>query len=61
MKRKMPDNFINERGNDVTQEFVDWCRPLIGDPLPGIPEFPGLPLKSKIMKNKNEDVPLKGE
>ncbi|MFR5152184.1 MAG: hypothetical protein ACLTER_24080 [Ruminococcus sp.] len=50
-ERKMPDNFINERGNDVTQEFVDWCRPLIGDPLP-IPEFQGLSLKRKIYKTK---------
>ena len=38
-ERKMPDNFINERGNDVTQEFVDWCRPLIGDPLPEFLNF----------------------
>ena len=38
-ERKMPDNFINERGNDVTQEFVDWCRPLIGEPLPEFLNF----------------------
>ena len=33
-ERKMPDSFINNRGNDVTQEFVEWCRPLIGAELP---------------------------
>ena len=38
-ERKMPDSFINERGNDVTQEFVDWCRPLIGEPLPEFLNF----------------------
>ena len=29
----MPDEFINARGNDVTDAFVAWCRPLIGGPL----------------------------
>lgn len=29
----MPRNFINEKGNDVTPAFIDWCRPLVG-PLP---------------------------
>ena len=32
-ERKMPDEFINERGNGVTPAFVEWCRPLIGGPL----------------------------
>lgn len=29
--RRMPDNFINERGNYVTQEFIDYALPLIGE------------------------------
>ncbi len=33
-ERKMPDAFINAGGNGVTEEFMDWCRPLIGGPLP---------------------------
>ena len=32
-ERTMPDEFINRRGNDVTDAFVEWCRPLIGSPL----------------------------
>jgi 6-phosphofructokinase 1 len=32
-ERILPDKYINERGNDVTQEFIDWCKPLIGDEL----------------------------
>ena len=32
-ERTMPDEFINQRGNDVTDAFVEWCRPLIGEPL----------------------------
>lgn len=32
-ERVLPENYINERGNDVTPEFLDWCRPLIGTNL----------------------------
>jgi len=31
---KMPDAFINEAGNGVTEAFKDWVRPLLGKPLP---------------------------
>ena len=33
-ERVIPETYVNERKNDVTQEFVDWCRPLIGPELP---------------------------
>lgn len=29
----LPDSFINEAGNDVTEAFVDYCKPLIGGEL----------------------------
>ena len=32
-EKKLPDAFINARGNGVTQAFIDWCAPLIGEPL----------------------------
>lgn len=32
-ERAMPKEYINERGNDVTEAFVTWCRPLIGPEL----------------------------
>lgn len=32
-ERILPDKFINERGNDVTEEFTNWLKPLIGDPV----------------------------
>ena len=35
----MPDEFINERGNDVTSAFVEWCKPLIGEDLPDYTDF----------------------
>ncbi|MBN1493066.1 MAG: 6-phosphofructokinase [Candidatus Omnitrophica bacterium] len=30
----LPEHFINVRGNFVTQDFIEYARPLIGDPLP---------------------------
>ena len=33
VEKKMPDAYINEAGNGVTQAFLDWCAPLIGEPL----------------------------
>jgi 6-phosphofructokinase 1 len=32
--KHMPDHFINEEGNDVTEAFVEYCRPLIGTDMP---------------------------
>ncbi len=34
VEKTMPDSFINERGNDVTDEFLAYCRPLAGGELP---------------------------
>ncbi len=34
VEKRMPADFINEAGNYVTQEFVDYALPLIGGPLP---------------------------
>lgn len=33
-EHKMPPEFINQAGNGVTEAFKDWCRPLLGGPLP---------------------------
>lgn len=32
--RKVPDEFINAEGNYVTDKFIDYIKPLIGEPLP---------------------------
>lgn len=32
-ERIMPDEYINEAGNGVTDKFKEWCRPLIGEEL----------------------------
>ncbi len=35
-ERTMPDAYINEAGNGVTEAFREWCRPLLGGPLSGM-------------------------
>lgn len=50
-ERVMPDEYINERGNDITEKFVNWCRPLIDGELPEMVSFKeqaGQMLKSRI-------------
>lgn len=38
-ERTMPDTYINEEGNGVTEAFKEWCRPLIGGELPRMTAF----------------------
>ncbi|CQR47410.1 Pyrophosphate--fructose 6-phosphate 1-phosphotransferase [Paraliobacillus sp. PM-2] len=38
-EKKLPSHFINERGNHVTQSFIDWCSPLIGKSIPDFINF----------------------
>ena len=33
-EKKLPEEYINDRGNDVRREYVEWCRPLLGTELP---------------------------
>ncbi len=30
-EKVLPEKYINDRGNDVTEEYVKWCKPLMGD------------------------------
>ncbi|MBR3404299.1 MAG: 6-phosphofructokinase, partial [Firmicutes bacterium] len=32
-ERTMPDEFINEKGNGVTEAFKEWARPLLGEEI----------------------------
>ncbi|MFH1084696.1 MAG: 6-phosphofructokinase [Chloroflexota bacterium] len=34
VEHKLPPEYINARGNDVTRAFLNYARPLIGGPLP---------------------------
>lgn len=38
-EKKLPDAFIAENGHDVTDAFVRWAAPLIGEPLPKMISF----------------------
>lgn len=42
--KHMPDKYINKAGNDVTQAFIDYARPLAGT-LPEIGRLKGVPVK----------------
>lgn len=33
LRKVMPPNFINDKGNDVTEDFLKYARPLLGGPL----------------------------
>ena len=44
--RHVPDNFIAKSGNDVTQAFLDYARPLVGK-LPVIGRFKGVKVPKK--------------
>ena len=46
-EKVIPGEYINERGNDVTGAFVEWCRPLIGAELPEYIDFQDLYQESK--------------
>ena len=45
----MPDNFINERGNNVTEAFRYYLNPLLGSNMPTASMLRA-PLASKILK-----------
>ncbi len=50
-ERVMPEDYINERGNDITEPFVRWCKPLIDGELPEMISFKdeaGQVLRSRI-------------
>ena len=44
--RHMPDEFINEEGNNVTQAFIDYAAPIVGE-LPKIGKFKRIPVAKK--------------
>jgi len=44
--RHMPDKHINKQGNNVTQAFINYAKPLVG-PLPKIGRFKGKVVKVK--------------
>ena len=39
IEKKVPKEYINESHNGVTEEFIKWCKPLIGKELPEMLSF----------------------
>ena len=48
-ERTVPASYINNRGNDVTDAFVSWCRPLTGEEIPDYIDF------QEIYRERRED------
>ena len=44
--KEVPSKFINKAGNNVTQAFIDYASPIVGE-LPAIGRFKGVPVKKK--------------
>lgn len=38
-EKSLPKEFINERGNYVTEDFIEWCKPLIGGEIQEFADF----------------------
>lgn len=38
-EKALPKEFINERGNYVTEDFIEWCKPLIGGEIQEFADF----------------------
>ncbi len=45
-ERTMPKEFIADNGHDVTRAFIDWCRPLLGEPVRKYVTFKNRPLSA---------------
>ena len=47
-ERPVPAEYINEAGNDVTEAFVEYARPLIGGPLPPYARLEAKPVAKRL-------------
>jgi 6-phosphofructokinase len=47
VERLLPDAHISDRGNDVTDAFVEYALPLIGDPLPRLGRLERYPVPAR--------------
>jgi len=43
--KRVPDEYINQAGNGVTDAFIEYARPLIGGPLPEYARLEKIPVK----------------
>ena len=45
--RPVPEQFISETGNDVTEAFVNYAHPLLGEDLPTYPRLENIPVEAE--------------
>ena len=46
--KMLPDEYINREGNFVTEAFLEYARPLIGEPLPTYPRLQKVPVERRL-------------
>jgi 6-phosphofructokinase 1 len=49
VERYLPNDFINEEGNFVTEAFIEYARPLIGGDLPPYARLRGIRVPKKLL------------
>lgn len=49
-ERLLPDAYISDRGNDVTEAFLAYALPLIGDPLPQLGRLERHPVPARTIQ-----------
>lgn len=47
-EKHLPEDFVAANGHDVTPAFLDYARPLIGDPLPEVADLAMYPLDRQL-------------
>ncbi len=48
-EKLLPAEFVNARGNYVTEKFIDYCRPIIGGPVRSFPGLVGHKLTKRVV------------
>jgi len=55
MEKKIPRNWINEAGNGLRQEFIDYALPLIQGDI-NVPKQDGLPRFAKLKRIMTREI-----
>jgi 6-phosphofructokinase 1 len=48
-EKTLPDEYINREGNFVTEAFLEYARPLIGEPLPTYVRLQKVPVERRLL------------
>jgi 6-phosphofructokinase 1 len=60
LEKKLPNEYIGESGNDVTDEFKQYARPLIGSALPAYVTLEGWRVQKKLVHSPADRYGTRG-